>query len=106
MQWRHYTMLLSRGADEGHPLLRQRIFSRAPTPPDLSRWPSAPTCTAMPNSDPHTSIRGTGVTEYFLRSRRSLRLDTREFHHLAPLLSFVGDEFAEILGRPREHGDS
>jgi hypothetical protein len=27
-----------------------------------------------------------------------LRLDVREFHYLGPLLSFVGDEFAEISG--------
>src|SRR5262249_24183913 len=28
--------------------------------------------------------------------RRSLRLDAREFHHLGPLLGFLGDELAEV----------
>src|ERR1700730_3043699 len=32
----------------------------------------------------------------------SLRLDVRKLHHLAPLLSFVGDELAEVRGRARE----
>src|SRR5262249_57537756 len=33
----------------------------------------------------------------------SLRLDVGEPHHLAPLLGFLGDEFAEIGGRAHEH---
>src|SRR5262249_18151287 len=49
-----------------------------------------------------SDIRGTGVTEY--RSEfGSLWLDARELHHLAPLLGFVGDEFAEVGGRACKH---
>src|SRR5205807_9570817 len=33
----------------------------------------------------------------------SVRLDTRELHHLAPLLDFIGDELAKIGGRARKH---
>src|SRR6516165_8970822 len=32
-------------------------------------------------------------------SRRSVRLDARELHHLPPLLGFVGDELTEFSGR-------
>src|SRR6516162_9886852 len=37
------------------------------------------------------------------RSRRSLRLDAREPHHLGPLLGFRGDEVAKVGGRARNH---
>jgi hypothetical protein len=32
----------------------------------------------------------------------SFRFDACELHHLAPLLGFVGDEFAEVCGRASE----
>src|SRR5207249_3550908 len=34
---------------------------------------------------------------------RSVRLGTRELHHLGPLLGFIGDELAEVGRRAREH---
>src|SRR5262249_11720302 len=34
----------------------------------------------------------------------SFRLDVRRPDHLGPLLGFLGDELAEVSGRPREHG--
>src|SRR5262249_20816181 len=51
---------------------------------------------------------GTGFAEGTLwnirpRSRRSLRLDAREPHHLGPLLGFRGDEVAKVGGRARNH---
>src|SRR5262245_65566257 len=36
------------------------------------------------------------------RRDASLRLDVRRPDHLAPLLGFVGDEFAEVGGRARQ----
>src|SRR5262249_441571 len=48
-------------------------------------------------------IRVTGVTEYWPRLRRSLRLDARELHHLAPLLGLICDELSKVGGRERKH---
>src|SRR5262249_22498387 len=36
--------------------------------------------------------------------RRSFRLDARELYHLAPLLGFFGNVFAEVAGRALNHG--
>src|SRR5262245_10005852 len=36
----------------------------------------------------------------------SIRFDAGELDHLGPFLSFVGDEFAKIGGRTREHRTS
>jgi hypothetical protein len=36
------------------------------------------------------------------RIARSLPLDANELHHLAPLLGFIGDEFTEVVRRPRK----
>src|SRR5437667_4501543 len=36
-------------------------------------------------------------------SAGSLRLETCEFHHLGPLVSFLCDELAEVGGRTRVH---
>src|SRR5437868_4398028 len=54
---------------------------------------------------PRQRFSATGVTEYLAESRGSLRVDVGGPDHLAPLFGFVGDEFAEIGGRPREHRD-
>ena len=37
---------------------------------------------------------------------KSLRLDAGGIDHFSPFLGLVGDELAEIGGRPREHRDS
>src|SRR5262249_48010408 len=41
------------------------------------------------------------IMEYWHGVRGSVRLRTREFHHLCPLLGFVSDELAEFGGRHR-----
>src|SRR5215472_2076572 len=48
------------------------------------------------------AFRETGVTEYWHGVRESVRLRTREFHHLCPLLGFVSDELAELGRRSRQ----
>src|SRR3954453_8709501 len=53
------------------------------------------------SSRPHRrtpAIRGTGVTEYWIDTAASFRLDVSGPDHLAPLLGFIGDEPAEIGG--------
>src|SRR5262245_39573695 len=50
-------------------------------------------CRHSPNGRYRISVRISG----------SLRLDACELHHLAPLLGFVGDEFAEVRGRACKH---
>src|SRR5262245_28224098 len=47
-------------------------------------------------------IRGTGVTEYLVASRGSLRVDTHRLDHLGPFFGFVGDELIEIDGRAHQ----
>ena len=37
---------------------------------------------------------------------RSNRLDAGELGHLGPFLSFIGDEFTELGGRPRKYSAS
>src|SRR5262245_46605711 len=54
--------------------------------------------------NPSVFVRVSGGTEY--SGRRSFSLDAGELDHLAPLLGFVGDELAEVGGRPCEHRDS
>jgi len=44
--------------------------------------------------------RGAGVVEYLAGLFRPY---AREPHHLAPFLSFVGDELSEVSGRARKH---
>src|SRR5215831_2027161 len=44
-------------------------------------------------------IRGTGFMECDAETGGSICLDACELHHLAPLLGFLGDEFAEVGGR-------
>src|SRR5262249_58609803 len=43
-----------------------------------------------------TRFRGTGYGIYWHGVRGSVRLRTREFHYLCPLLGFVSDELAEF----------
>src|SRR4029453_6262014 len=45
------------------------------------------------------AVRPTGVTEYWIGTAVSVRLDVGRPDHLGPLLGFVGDELAEIGGR-------
>src|SRR5262245_22905273 len=52
------------------------------------------------SSDP-CRFRRTGFMEYWHGVRGSVRLRTREFHHLCPLLGFVRDELAEFGGQHR-----
>src|SRR5262249_4873210 len=52
------------------------------------------------DSDPE-GFRGMVIMEYWHGVRGSVRLRTREFHHLCPLLGFVSDELAEFGGRHR-----
>src|SRR5262245_31841671 len=48
-----------------------------------------------------TRFRGTGYGIYWHGVRGSVRLRTREFHYLCPLLGFVSDELAEFGERHR-----
>src|SRR5262245_10449865 len=48
---------------------------------------------------PRQRLSSTGVTEYWIGTAVSVRLDVGRPDHLAPLLGFVGDELAEIGGR-------
>ena len=48
---------------------------------------------------PRQRLSSTGVTEYPACEAVSLRLDAGEFDHLAPLLGFLGNEFAEEFVR-------
>jgi hypothetical protein len=41
--------------------------------------------------------------EYWHGVRGSVRLRTREFHHLCPLLGFFDDEYSELGRRAAEH---
>src|SRR5262245_1008981 len=41
-------------------------------------------------------IRRSGVTEYWIGTAASVCLDVGRADHLAPLLGFCGDEFAEV----------
>ena len=55
-----------------------------------------PTCTAMPNRAPHTSIRGTKHYGRFAGIAGSIRFDARELHHFGRLFGFVGEELTEV----------
>jgi len=48
-------------------------------------------------------FRLAGVTEYWIGTAASLRLDVGRPDHLAPLFGFLGDHLAEVSGREREH---
>src|SRR5262245_3129469 len=49
------------------------------------------------------AVRISGVTEYWIETAASFRLDVSGPDHLAPLLGFLGDELGEVGGREREH---
>src|SRR5262245_52615962 len=51
------------------------------------------------SADISAAIRGTGVTEYWIETAASFRLDVSGPDHLAPLLGFLGDELGEVGGR-------
>src|SRR5262249_38182652 len=46
------------------------------------------------------------VMEYWMGTAASVRLDVGRPDHLAPLLSFVGNELSKVGGRTREHRTS
>src|SRR5262249_1811622 len=48
-------------------------------------------------------IRKTDVTEYWIGTAASFRLDVGSPDYLAPLLGFFGDQFPKLGGREREH---
>jgi hypothetical protein len=48
------------------------------------------------------AIRRTGVTEYWIGTAASVRLDVGRSDHLRPLLGVVGDELGEVGGRARQ----
>jgi hypothetical protein len=52
---------------------------------------------------PRQRLSSTAVMERGAETAGSIRLDACELHHLGPLLGFVGDELAEVGGRPDEH---
>src|SRR6516162_3623126 len=59
------------------------------------RWRQHPLETVSDRQRSSGRIRRTGFMEYWHDVRGSVRFRTREFHHLCPLLGFVGDELTE-----------
>src|SRR5262249_24701568 len=49
------------------------------------------------------ALRLTDVTEYWIGTAASVRLDAGGLDHFAPFFGLVGDEPAEVAGREREH---
>src|SRR5215831_11841507 len=59
--------------------------------------------TLQRSSMPRQRLSSTGVTEYWIGTAASVRLDARELDHLGPLFGFVGDELAELGRRACKH---
>jgi hypothetical protein len=58
--------------------------------------------TCAPNRSSTVSVREWDLWNVGC-DRGSVRLDAGELDHLRPFLGFVGDEFAKVGGREREH---